>query len=58
MNNLLKICLIGITLAAVAIFVFKVPLNSVLFFGFLLACPLMHFAMGHGQEDNKSTKHH
>ncbi|MBI4225561.1 DUF2933 domain-containing protein [Candidatus Roizmanbacteria bacterium] len=58
MSKLLKICLIGIALAAVAIFVFKVPLNSVLFFGFLLACPIMHFAMGHGSEDRKSNKHH
>ena len=58
MNNLLKICLIGITLAVVAIFICKVPPNSVLFFGFLLACPLMHFAMGHGQKDHKPAKHH
>lgn len=58
MNNLLKICLIGIGLAAVAIFVFKLPVNSVLFFGFLLACPLLHVFMGHGQhgEDSKSDK--
>jgi hypothetical protein len=58
MNNLLKICLIGIGAAAVALYVFKLPLNSVLFFGVLLACPLMHFAMGHGHEDNKTVKHH
>ena len=58
MNNLLKICLIGIAGAAVAIYAFKLPLNSVLFFGVLLACPLMHFAMGHGNENHKSGKHH
>lgn len=58
MSNLIKICLIGVGLAAVAIFLFKLPINSVLFFGFLLACPLMHLFMNHGDDKHKSIKHH
>lgn len=58
MSNLLKICFIAVVAGLVAVYILKLPLNSVLFFGFLLACPLMHFAMGHGSEDKKSPKHH
>lgn len=53
MNNILKICLIGVGIAAVAVIVFKLPLSSVLFFGFLLICPLMHLFMGHGMHGDK-----
>lgn len=53
MNRILKICLIGVGIATVAVVVFKVPINSVLFFGFILACPLMHLFMGHGMHEDK-----
>ncbi len=57
MNKILKICLIGVGIAIVAVSIFKVPLNSVLFFGFILACPLMHLFMGHGNHgDNKKSE--
>lgn len=62
MNNLLKICLLGIGIAAVAVFLFKIPVSSVLFFGFLLACPFMHLFMGHGghrgNKGGESKFHH
>lgn len=59
MNNLLKLCVAGIILAAVALFVFKMPVNSVLFYAFLLACPFMHFFMMHGDhgDSSKHNKH-
>ena len=53
MNNILKVCLLGVGVAVVAITIFKVPLNSVLLFGLLLACPLMHVFMGHGMHGDK-----
>ncbi len=58
MNNVLKVCLLGVGVAAVAIIIFKVPLNSVLLFGIILACPLMHVFMGHGgmHEDKKESE--
>ena len=62
MNTLLKVCLLGIGIAVVAVFLFKIPVTSVLFFGFLLACPFMHLFMGHGgHEANKgdaNKSHH
>ncbi len=58
MNSLVKICLLGVGLAVVAIFLFKLPFNSILFFGFLLACPLMHLFMGHGGHSKNSKHNH
>lgn len=55
MNNLTKICILGLAVAGIAFFIFKVPLNSILFFGLILACPLMHLFMGHGMhKEHKS----
>lgn len=51
MNTLSKVCLLGLTAAGIAFFVFKVPLNSILFFALILMCPLMHLFMGHGMHD-------
>ncbi|OGM37616.1 hypothetical protein A3A76_01220 [Candidatus Woesebacteria bacterium RIFCSPLOWO2_01_FULL_39_23] len=41
----LGICLSLITIAVIALFVFKVPVNTLLLGGVLLACPLLHFWM-------------
>lgn len=59
MNNLIKFCIAGILLATVAVFIFKVPANSVLFYAFLLVCPLMHFLMMRGDhsDHSKHNKH-
>lgn len=57
MNRLLKIGLLGVGLAAGAIFFFKVPVSSILPYGLLLACPLLHLFMGHGEHSNKSSEH-
>jgi hypothetical protein len=40
---MLACCLLP--LAAIAIFLFKVPTSSVLYFGLVLLCPLMHVVM-------------
>jgi hypothetical protein len=58
MNKLLLICLGLLGIAGVAIFIFRVPLSSVLFFGLVLACPLMHVFMhgGHGEHTKTSNK--
>lgn len=59
MNKLLLLCLGLIGLASVAIFVFRIPASSVLFFGLILACPLMHVFMhgGHGEHSKTNHKH-
>lgn len=57
MNNLTKICLLAVVVAGLAYFVFKVPLNNIMFFGLILMCPLMHVFMGHGMhEGHKQEK--
>lgn len=58
MNNILKLCLLGIVLAVAAVTLFKIPISSVLFFGLILACPLMHVIMhgGHGDGAEQKTK--
>lgn len=58
MSNLLKICLLGIAIAIVAMYVFKIPVSSMLFIGFLLVCPLMHVFMMHGDHGKTSKGSH
>ena len=41
----LGICLTLVAIALIALFVFKVPINTLLLGGVLLACPLLHFWM-------------
>lgn len=63
MNKLLSICLIGLLIALAAIYIFNVPVNNILFFALVLACPLMHVFMGHGshgtdtKKENKQSHH-
>ena len=47
----------GVAAAAfVALFIFKVPINSVLIYGAILLCPLMHmFMMNHGDHPNSKN---
>ena len=42
------ICLLAVIGAIVAIKVFSVPVNTIVYLGILLACPLMHFWMMRG----------
>ncbi len=56
MSNILKLCLLGVVVAAVSVFVFKIPISNVLFFGLVLACPLMHVFMHGGHGDNADQK--
>ena len=44
----LGICIGLITLAIIAITIFRVPISTLVFGGFLLACPLMHILMMKG----------
>jgi hypothetical protein len=43
--NYLLFCLLAVGVVLTAVFVFKIPFTSVLFFGLFLACPLMHLFM-------------
>lgn len=57
---MLACCLIPIV-ALAAIFVFKIPANSVIYFGILLLCPALHLLMmrnmGHGHADHDHAGH-
>ncbi len=44
-SKTLGICLALVAVALIALFVFKVPVNTLLLGGVLLACPLLHFWM-------------
>lgn len=51
-----RLVALALVAAGVALFVFKVPLSTVLLFGLVLACPLMMAGMhgghgGHGRRD-------
>lgn len=55
MNKILSICLILVVIFATTILIFKIPVNSVLLYGGILLCPLMHlFMMNHGDHKNHS----
>ena len=57
---MLACCLIPLA-AFAAIFLFKIPANSVVFFGILLLCPVLHLVMmrnmGHPAERGASSDH-
>lgn len=44
-SKTLGICLIILVVSLVALFIFKIPFNTLLIGGIFLACPLMHFWM-------------
>lgn len=59
---MLACCLIPLT-ALAAISVFNLPINSVLYFGVILLCPLLHFVMmrgmmGHNHHPAAEHSHH
>jgi hypothetical protein len=41
-----------------AIFLFKIPANTVLYFGLLLLCPLAHFFMMGQMDHNRAEEQH
>ncbi|OGM64014.1 hypothetical protein A3A52_05020 [Candidatus Woesebacteria bacterium RIFCSPLOWO2_01_FULL_39_14] len=50
------VCLSLIAIALIALFVFKVPVNTLLLGGVLLACPLLHFWMMRDGEHGRTMK--
>ncbi len=55
--TLLLICIALLGIAGIAITVFRVPFSTVLFYGAILACPLMHIFMMRGMTHGESHKH-
>jgi len=49
------LCGVGVVGALIAVTVFKVSLSNLLFYGAVIACPLMHVFMmkGHGTGDDR-----
>ena len=59
MKKNLTICSVAVVLFAIAIFIFKVPVNTALIYGGILLCPLMHlFMMDHGGHADKKSESH
>ena len=59
MKKNLTICSVAVVLFAIAIFIFKVPANTILVYGAILLCPLMHlFMMDHRGHGEKSAEDH
>lgn len=51
-------CLLLIPVALGTIFIFKIPVNSLLPWGVFLLCPLMHVFMMKGHSDHEGHEEH
>jgi len=53
-STLLFACIVLVSIAGIAISIFRVPPSSILLYGAILACPLMHIfmmrGMSHGEK--------
>ncbi len=54
---LVQCCVIPFVVIS-AVTIFRIPLNSVLFFGLILLCPLSHFLMMKGMMHGQGHEHH
>jgi len=56
--RLMLLCCLLPIIGIGAIFLFKIPANTVLYFGLLLLCPLAHFLMMGQMGDNHGNEQH
>lgn len=56
-STLFLVCVLLLGIAGIAITVFRIPFSTVLFYGAILACPLMHIFMMRGMTHGESHKH-
>lgn len=54
---MLLCCLLPV-IGLTAIFLFKIPVNTVVYFGLILLCPIAHFLMMGRMEHNHSQEQH
>lgn len=57
MSKLPYICGTGVIFAIVAVTIFKVPPGNLLFYGILLACPIIHIFMMKDHGSHEDPKH-
>ena len=56
-SMLLLFCIAMVGIAIIATTFFRVPLSTVIFYGAILACPLMHIFMMKGMTHGETHKH-